>query len=254
MRVFTLLLTLCSLLFGTTITNHNIYKQEDSIDLMLTFDQPYLGKISKKKEAESTILMLENIQIQESITEEIRSPILQKVRILPYNDQVFIKVDALKPYNIEASKTIDNYGLRIRVKPEIMMTLQTPQFETKKEQDINGSFLKVMAVLGFLITLLYFLKKWVTSSNQNSGNWLFHKDPSKKQDVKIVHQKALDTKNRVALLEYHGMRYLVILGSNNIVLDKFKSDEKEGDAVFDTLLTQNSQKLDALLDSEEQKI
>jgi len=253
-KVLVLFLAFSSLLFSTTITNHNIYKQDDSIDLMLTFDTPYLGKISKKKEADSTILMLENIQIQESITEEITSPILQKVRILPYNNQVFIKVEALKPYTIEASKTIDNHGLRIRVKPEVLQTLQTPKFETKKEQDISSSFLKVIAVLSFLVLLLYLLKRWITNLKQNSANWLFHKDPNKKQDIKIVHQKALDTKNRVALLEYHGINYLVILGSNNIVLDKFKSGEKGESETFDTLLTQNGRKLDALLQSEEHKI
>ncbi len=254
MRILTLIITFSSLLFSTTITNHNVYKQDDSIDLMLTFDQPYLGKISKKKEAESTILMLENIQIQESITEEITSPIIQKVRILPYKNQVFIKVNALKPYQIEASKTIDNYGLRIRVKPAMMQTLQTPKFETKKEQDLSGSFLKIIAVLGFLIILLYLLKKWITNSDQSSSNWLFHKDPKKRQDINIIHQKALDTKNRVALLEYNGINYLVILGSNNIVLDKFQSDEKEGSQQFDTLLTQNGRKLDELLKLEDQKI
>ncbi len=242
-----------ALLLSATITNHNIYKQEDSIDLMLTFDEPYLGKISKKKEAESTILMLENIKVQESITEEIQSNIMQKIRILPYENQVFIKVDALKPYNIEASKTIDNHGLRIRVKPKVMKTLPNVTFETKKEQDISGSFLKVIAVLAFLILLLYLLKKWITNSTQTSSSWLFHKDQNKKQNINILHQKALDTKNRVALLEFNGINYLVILGSNNLLLDKFKSEEKDENQQFDTLLAQNGRKLDELLQADQTK-
>lgn len=252
MRIVLLILTLTSLLASATITNHNIYKQDDSIDLMLTFDEPYLGKISKKKEAESTILMLDNIKIQESITEEITSHIMQKVRILPYENHVFIKVDALKPYTIEASKTIDNHGLRIRVKPKMMQTLPPAKFETKKEQDISGSFLKVIAVLAFMILLLYLLKRWITNSNQTSTSWLFHKDPNKKQDIQILQQKALDTKNRVALLEYNGMNYLVILGSSNIILDKFTSEDKEAKGEFHTLLKQNGQKLDKFLQSKDQ--
>ena len=248
MRIIVLIFFLSSLLLSATITNHNIYKQDESIDLMLTFDKPYLGKISQKKEGESTILMLENIKIEDSINTKVTSDIIQQIKILPYKNQVFIKVEALKPYEIEASKTIDNYGLRIRVKPKIMKTLQSAKFETKKEQNLSGSFLKVISVLGFLILLLYLLKRWITNSNQTSNSWLFYKDPNKKQNINVLHQKALDTKNRVALLEYNGMNYLLILGSNNLLLDKFKSkEEKETDQKFDTLLTQNGRKLDDLL-------
>ena len=250
MRILLIAVALSTSLFSAIITNHNIYKQDDSIDLMLTFDKAYLGKISKKKENNSTILMLEKIKIDKSITEEIKSNILQTIRILPYKNQVFIKVDAIKPYTIEASKTIDNLGLRIRVKPEIIKPLQSPKFKTKKEQDISNSFLKIIALLGFLILLLYILKRWLTNQNQTSSNWLFNKD--KKQNINILHQKALDTKNRVSLIEYNGMCYLVILGSNNLLLDKFKSKDKEANQSFDTLLTQNGRKLDELLKEDEQ--
>jgi flagellar biogenesis protein FliO len=214
---------------------------------MLTFDKPYLGKISKKKDEDSTILKLENIHLEDSITEDIKSKILQNIRILPYKEQVFIKVDSKQPYKIEASKTIDNYGLRIRVKPHIIEPIKTKKFETKKEEDLTGSFLKVIAVLGFLLGMLYLLKRWILNSDKTQNSWLFHKDNSKKQDIKILYQKALDTKNRVALIEYNDTNYLVILGSNNLVLDKFKSDEKDASSEFDSLLNKNERKLDELL-------
>jgi flagellar biogenesis protein FliO len=214
---------------------------------MLTFDKPYLGKISKKKDEDSTILKLENIHLEDSITEDIKSKILQNIRILPYKEQVFIKVASKQPYKIEASKTIDNYGLRIRVKPYIIEPIKTKKFETKKEEDLTGSFLKVIAVLGFLLGMLYLLKRWILNTDKTQNSWLFHKDGSKKQDIKILYQKALDTKNRVALIEYNDTNYLVILGSNNLVLDKFKSDEKDASSEFDSLLNKNERKLDELL-------
>ena len=247
MRKIVLFLLFTSYLISSTITNHNIYKQDDSIDLMLTFDKPYLGKIAKKKDNGSTILMLENLKITDSITEDISSKILQKIRILPYKEQVFIKVDATKPYTLEASKTIDNYGLRIRVKPHIVQPIKTKKFETKKEEDLSGSFLKVIAVLAVLLALLYLLKKWLLNSGKTQSSWLFQKDSHKKQDIKILYQKALDTKNRVTLIEYNGMDYLVILGSTNLVLDKFKSEEQDASSEFDTLLNKNERKLDEML-------
>ena len=254
MRVLSLILLLSSLLFSTTITNHNIYKQDDIIDLMLTFNEPYLGKISKKDDGKSTILMLQNLKLDESITEKVESNIIQEIKIVPFKNQTFIKVASKKPYNIQASKTVDNYGLRIRVKPATLQTLQTNKLITKQESDISGSFFKVIIVLSLLLGVLYLLKKWLMNKNQLSGSWLFHKDPNKKQDIKVIHQKALDSKNRVALLEYNGIDYLVILGNNNIILDKFKSDKKDADREFDKLLNQNDQRLDKLLKEQERTI
>ena len=254
MRFLSLIFLLSSLLFSTTITNHNIYKQDDSIDLMLTFSEPYLGKISKKDDGKSTILMLENLKLDESITEKIDSNIIQEIEILPFKNQTFIKVASKRPYNIQASKTVDNYGLRIRVKPTNIKSLQTNKLITKQNSDISGSFLKVIIVLSLLLGVLYLIKRWLLNKNQLSGSWLFHKDPNKKQDIKVIQQKALDTKNRVALLEYNGIDYLVILGNNNIILDKFKHNQKDADREFDKLLNQNGQKLDKLLKSEKATI
>jgi flagellar biogenesis protein FliO len=219
---------------------------------MLTFDEPYLGKITKKREENSTILMLDNIQLKESITKNIDSPIIQKFQILPYKKQIFIKVDAHNPYTIEASKTVDNYGLRIRIKPNFLKTLQVAKFETKKEQDISGSFIKVILLLSFMIFLLYFLKRWLEGKNQTTASWLFGKDKNSKENIQITKQKALDTKNRVTLIEYNGTSYLMILGTTNILLDKFKTRNDTGDK-FDELLDQNSQKLDEVLEFGERR-
>ncbi len=251
MKKLFFLLLFASLAYGSNITSHNIYKQDDSVDLMLTFDKPYLGKISKKKDANGTILMLEGLKIDKSITKEISSNIIQQIQILPYKNQTFVKVNSVDPTNLQASKTVDNYGLRIRVKKTPpLLPIQTKKFETKKESDISGGFLKVIAVLGFLLLILYLLKRWLSNQNSSTGSgWLFHKDSNKKQDIKILNQKVLDAKNRVALLEFNDTNYLVILGNSNIILDKFKSDKPKSEQNFDELLNQKSQKLGELLKS-----
>jgi len=234
-------------LFSLTITNHNVYKQKDSIDLMLTFDEAYFGKISQKKEDGSTILMLDNIKIKEKISEDIESKILQKITVLPYKEKTFIKVDAKNPYTIEASKTVDNQGLRIRIKPKsnLLQTLETKKFETKKESDLSGSFFRVVLVLAFLLALLYLLKRWLTKQTQTGGSWLFDKTVNSKDNINVIQQKMLDAKNRVSVIEYQDSRYLVILGASNLLLDKF---EKKG-SEFESLLEKNSKKLDDMLDN-----
>ncbi len=247
-----LLLTFTTYLFSTTISNHNIYKQDDSVDLMLTFDTPYLGKISQKRDENSTILMLGGLKLEKGITKKVNSNILQQIHILPYENQTFVKVDAKKPFTITASKTVDNYGLRIRVKSEKLVKVEPIKervLQTKKESDIYSSFFKVIAVLIFLLLLLFFLKKWIENSKTTSNNWLFHKDIDKKQDIKVIKQKALDQKNRAVLLEFNDTNYLVILGSNNILLDKYESNSPNKEENFDELLNKKSYKLGEMLES-----
>jgi len=250
------LLTLTTYLFSTTISNHNIYKQDNSVDLMLTFDTPYLGKISQKKDKNSTILMIGGLKLEKGITKKVNSNILQQIHILPYENQTFVKVDAKNPFTITASKTVDNFGLRIRIKSEKIAKVEPIKeriLQTKKESDISGSFFKVIAVLIFLLLLLYFLKRWIENSKTTSSNWLFHKDPDKKQDIKVIKQKALDQKNRAVLLEFNDTNYLVILGNNNILLDKYESNSPNKEEKFNELLNQKSYKLDEMIQERSDK-
>ncbi len=247
MKGFFLLFFSFTLTYATTITSHNIYKQDGAIDLMLSFDKPYLGKISKKEDENSTILMLGGLSLEKSITKKIDSNIINQIQILPYKEQIFIKVDTNTPYSLEASKTIDNFGLRIRVKPKLSPTLgiKTKVYETRDETDISGSFIKVMAVLAFLFLLLYILKRWIQNKDQPTNSWLFQKD--EKQNIKVLTQKVLDRQNRAVLLEFNGKKYFVILGNSNILLDKFEHTQTDDDTQFEQMLEEKSVRLDDIL-------
>ncbi len=251
MRVAIFLLFLSTSLFSTTIINNNIYKQDDSVDLMLTFDEPYLGKISQKRDNNSTILLLDGVKIEKSITREINSKILQKIHIFPFKSEIVVKVDSKRPFTIKASKTVDNYGLRIRIKSEKVKRVEPIKervLETKKESEVSGSLFKVILVLVFLFALLFFLKRWMQGGSLKES-WLFSKNIEKRDGIRVLKQKMLDHKNRVVLLEFGGKNYLVVLGESSILLDKFDSDSPlKGDS-FDTLLKENSTKLDEILES-----
>ncbi len=214
---------------------------------MLSFDAPYEGKVSQKKDNNSTILMLERLKVETSIIEKIDSTVIQNIQIIPYNTHTFVKVAGSNPFTLQASKTVDNSGLRIRAKTVAPIPTATKALITKKEQDISNSFLKVLAVLAFLFLVLYLLKKWLTQPKTSSNSWLFHKNDAPKQEIKIIQQKMIDTKNRVVLLEFNTTRYLVIIGHSNLILDKYKHEQTDNQENFETLLIQNDEKLEALL-------
>ncbi len=215
---------------------------------MLSFDKPYLGKISKKEDENSTILMLDDLKLEKSITKEVNSNLIKQIQILPYKEQIFIKVETTKAYTLEASKTIDNFGLRIRVKPKLAQTLgiKAKEYQTRDETDISGSFLKVMAILAFLFLLLYILKRWIQNKGEPTNSWLFQKD--EKQNIKVLTQKVLDRQNRAVLLEFNEKKYFIILGNSNLLLEKFESNQTD-DEEFEQILDDKSRRLDKMLDT-----
>ncbi len=108
--------------------------------------------------------------------------------------------------------------------------------------DFTFAFIKVLFVLGFMIAVLWGLKRWIEKKNR-SGSWLFQSN-EEDQSIKIITQKPIDMKNKITLLKFRDKEYLVLLGENNLLLDKFHADEDE---IFDKLLQNDQKKLDSYL-------
>ena len=73
------LLLLPVLLFGSKILSYNVYERSQHVDIMLTFDTPYEGKLSQIKKNGNIILKLHFFQETLSISESLKSMILNVV-------------------------------------------------------------------------------------------------------------------------------------------------------------------------------
>ncbi len=244
---FVTLLFSCA--FSTTLTKHSIYEKPDRIDIMLTFDKPYLDKITKTKEQNTIILVLKEVDgKQKDFVKTLKSDIAQKITISSTKNNTQIKIDSINQFRITASKTVDNLGLRIRIQKPIStplhediqpMKIPTNTNTNTKEFDFTFAFVKVLFVLALMIAFLWALKKWIEKKN-SSGSWLFQAD-QKDETIKIITQKPIDMKNKVTLLRFKDKEYLVLLVENNLLLDKFHLDDDE---IFDKLLQDDQKKLD----------
>ncbi len=245
------LLLFAASLHATEIIKHTLYEYPDRIDLMLSFDAPYTGKISRTVKNGATILMLNKVTFpEEKLEKKLHSDIINRVNISRLNDKTLITLTAPGEIQVNASKTVDKRGLRIRihktafVKPqaEALHPIPTPNVvPAQEEYSFSTAFLKIMLVLGAMIALLWFLKKWM--EKRSRGNWLFGGKEDDSQ-IKIVMQKPLDMKNRVVLLSYENREYLVLLGENNLLLDRFDDEE----AVFEKLLQKKGKTLGEYLE------
>ncbi len=244
-------------LSATTLLTYNTYNRDDRVDIMLSFDTPYNGKIFLKKIDSGFIITLNNVSCNKEISKNINSPIIYQMQIIPENKNINIILKTKKNIHIIASKTIDGFGLRLRAK--ITLPLQKVNYTNKqvvknynalpldKTYYNNSRYYVVMLILLLLLLLLWIAKRKIVNSSPNK-NWLF-KNSINENEVKILYRKQIDPKNSVLVLSYLDKKYLILTGSSNQLLDKFSSDNAtiESDDDFEQMFAKNRQKLDEFL-------
>lgn len=249
-----------SQLLAINLADCNIYERSDRIDIMLSFDAPYNGQIKQLNEAGATILSLNNLYAKSDIEKMINSKIAQNILITQFDDNTMgIEIRSKSPVKIIASKTIDNFGLRIRIKSKILAKTNASSFketstiQTKKESQVSlWRYLIVIGILVFLIIILLIIKKKTSkktnfnfsgkSTPLNSNN-LFESN-----NVAVVYQKDLDTLNKVMLLEHLNKKYLVLVGSSNVLLDSFGEEKIQTQEDFEVFFEENKRKLNKYLE------
>ncbi|WP_458701080.1 hypothetical protein ACKGJI_03015 [Sulfurospirillum sp. 1307] len=276
MRSFILIcIFIISTLNATTLLTYNVYERSDRIDLMLSFDSPYDGSITKKMGKNVIILTLSDLTYDQLIEKSIDSAIVQEITIEPNNDKTNIILKSDHKISVIASKTVDGFGLRIRSKqiktnanlPTIKSTNTANEssnqtfLQTKANEDlIDSRYISVIVVLLILLGFMFWLKNKVTNTKlsvKEKNSWLFqgNKNNSEKIEVNVLHKKQVDKNNSVVLLEFEGQKYLVMTGNSNLLLDKFNGNEINDNLEFEKAFEQNRQKLDEYLrlQNEEQK-
>lgn len=255
---YLLLLLLPYLLFGSKILSYNVYERSNRADIMLTFDTPFDGKLSQIRKDNTIILKLEGASIEAPKIKNINTSYLHKMTITPINSHTEIILQTAEDVDMSASKTSDAYGLRLRFFKE-SETIQPPvkssvtaavptALPTKQANDFNNSYYIVIAILLFgIIIMLWLKKKMGTVPAGGKKPWLF-KSGTKREGITVRFQKPLDPKNRVAMLDYEGQSYLVLLGTSNVLLDKYSGGKPvRTQSEFDKVLNDNKTELDSYL-------
>ena len=262
-------------LYASKILSYNIYDRTDRVDVMITFDTPYDGVI-RQSISESTItIKLENASIESAKIKQLSSKYIKSLSISPMPS--YTKIIALVPpsVSLQASKTSDSYGLRLRFAKKIIkkttpvskkQTLPAPLtlLPTKKSDDIAQSYYIVIAILIVGIILLFFIKKKVApkQNNKEQSSWLFKDNENTQKEVipqtdtenvSIRFQRSINSENSVVMLDFSEQSYLVLMGKSNILLDKFTDDKPVTQDDFDTILQNRHKELnDFLQDNQEE--
>ncbi|MBE0494905.1 MAG: hypothetical protein IBX45_00700 [Campylobacterales bacterium] len=252
MRVIVLFLCATFSLYASNLLTHNIYERSDRIDVMLSFDAPYEGRILQKKEGDMTILTLEDLYFNEFVERTINSSILQALTLEPVENSTAVLLKSNQDISVLASKTVDGFGLRIRARlsstpVQAAPLVTTPLPSTQSQSIVDGRYMLVIGIMLFLLLVLFWVKRKVAlASSKGKATWLFPQG-SNTEALKVLYQKPLDAANKVVLLEFEKHQYLIVTGSSNLLLERFGEGRVRDDGEFKNVFEQNRQKLDEYL-------
>ncbi|MFY9143049.1 hypothetical protein [Sulfuricurvum sp.] len=276
MRYLILFLLLPAFLWGAKVLSYNVYDRNDRVDVMLTFDTPYEGVLRQNRHNDTVVIKLEEASIETPIVKNVNSKYLSKLTIAPQGENIEIVALVSPEVSMQASKTSDSYGLRLRfMRPAVNNNLgQTSPVDetavatglpTKSGSEFEQSYYVVIAILVIGIGILFWLKQNIakraeTIHSEPKTPWLFNKKSASEAKsspvspiktsgemggVHIRFQKSLDATNSVAMLDYGTMSYLVLLGNNTLILDKFQDNVPVTQNDFETLLQSKHRELDS---------
>jgi len=252
-RINLLIMLLINSIFAATLLNQNIYDRENRVDLMLSFDTPFNGKIKKSNDGKTINIFLSSVQIQQPFFKELQNSLASSITITKadYNSVLIKIVPSKKELKVEASRTIDRFGLRLRILPVQTINSQNSNLYTQQNSNLNLNdstpisswrYWVVIAILLILLAALLFIKyRGLKSSNPFKGGWLMPKQKGLPDftEANVKYQKPLDRENRLVLIEFNGRQYLMLLGKSNILLDTFThaniiEDEDGFNHIFET--------------------
>ncbi len=265
-----LLITLLPLVLNASkILSYNIYDRTDRADVMITFDTPYEGAIKQSISNSIITIKLTDANIESFKTKKLSSKFLHTISITPMSGYTQIVASVAPSVELQASKTSDAYGLRLRfhlntpatsAQTKAVAPANNPLalLPTKQDSGISQSYYIVIAILIFGILILLYLKKKMTPKDTKINKWAYNSSTqnttqqmesiSKSADnVSIRFQKNVDNSSSVIMLDFGEQSYLVLMGSNNILLDKFTDNKPSTQDEFETILRNRQEDLDRLI-------
>jgi len=271
MRIFFALFVLWSWVNASNLLTYNVYERSDRVDVMLSFDAPHEGGISQKSDATSITLTINDLSYDKMIEKSINSNIIQELTIIPEkNNTLKVVLKSDKKVSVVASKTVDGFGLRIRssimqapTQSSEATTSSVPTASTSSADFIDTRYIIVIVVLLFLIVLMLWIKRRLgiqtirpasSASNGGGKSWLFNQKTGNAQEVNVLHKKQIDNQNSVVLFEYGSIKYLVMTGNSNVLLEKFQNGEVKDDNDFEKVFEDNRRRLDDYLKLQDNKL
>ncbi|BAF70302.1 hypothetical protein [Nitratiruptor sp. SB155-2] len=228
MKKIILFLFLTLQLFATMILNLNVKETKRGIDLLLNFDIPFDGKIIERHEKDKTILYLEDVKILTPWQKKLHNPNVYQIDVLPAKNGSNVIIYSTKKIKLRAAKSKDGFSLKI----EIYAPTQTLAKTVHKSTD-TGIWI-LISIGGFVVLIMLAVAIKLSSANKVAKKKVIV--PKQEEEFTIKFEKPLDEHNKIALISFKGIDYLVLIGSTNVLLGKYKEGEIESMEAFESAI------------------
>jgi hypothetical protein len=245
MRFFFALLLAAPLMSASNILSTKIDAKPSSAEILLTFDTPYEGEIRQSTRENSIVIRLTEASIESPSIDKLTSTLADKVSITPLGDQTQIVVEAAAPIVLSALKSSDAYGLKLRVAQPLVAQ---EKYAESPSSGFNSRYSIVAAVVLSGIAVFFLLMRRVSMPYKSPiKTVLLGKTGGVTDEATVRFQKPIDENNHIALIDYAGTSYLVILGTSNLLLEKFRGSEAMDSDAFEELLEAKCCEIDAFV-------
>ncbi len=227
-----LIIFLFTLVFASDLINVNFFPEKTRLDILFSLDAKFSGKVIKTGK---NSFLITDINADKRTEKNFNGYFLKKVVIFPGKNGILITIYPDSQYSTSVALTPDGYGLRFRIQNRVKDGVLKLN-HTNPQQGLDYfTYILSIVILLIIAAALFIFKKRIVK-----------KLPSARLNVNILFQKPLDSKNRVALIEFNKRKYLVLIGNTNILLDIFDENmvNVKTQQDFDTVLEKNIDKLD----------
>lgn len=208
-------------LYAGTLKNYTIESKDSAVDVILNFDEIFSSEIKQQKGDNFIKIILDNVIAKENVEDNINSDLVTRVNIVTYADRIEIILSTKDSVNLLASKTVDGYGIRLRIKgnkagalSSIKEGLDTKTTDKSKANTDYSRYYYVVAMLMLIIVLLFIVRQYFQKMKFSA------KGVKSKGDIEFLYQKLLDEKNRFTVMKFDDVEYTLIIGQTNILLNK----------------------------------
>jgi len=245
--LFFLALPLCSV----ELVGYNVYDRNDRVDLMLSFDNAYNGKISQKKEKNLTLLTFSDLKYSKNELKELNSKLVDKISISSKNNNTYIMLQNKENIHLELSSINDKFGVRIRAveqanaqAPALNSTqdlMPKPKSTSLEGYDYTNYILVMLVLLILLLGLWWFKRTMIYKNNKLS------------KDFTMIFQRFLDKNNQLVVFDHANKRYTMIIGNSNVLLESAELSEEQKyseqtEKNFDSFFEENKKRIQTLIE------
>ncbi|MBZ7987185.1 hypothetical protein [Campylobacter canadensis] len=255
-----LFLLLASCVYASNLINYNIYKRDNYVDIMLSFDSPYENSEQMRilNSSDATEVVLNDLKIADKSSININLPYVKDILFYQKDTNTIINITGDEKISIQPAITKDRFGLRVRILP-LKNNANIQNNQIVYADDIQDfSYLRyfiVLCVLLVALIVLTLLKRKLAKNKHISVDKEFKiEDISSKASsflslnkthCEILCIKRLDAYNTFVVLTCEKKKYHLIIGNTNILLSSSAAIEEQQD--YEKYFNENKQKLESML-------